>query len=408
MPLKYYEFFAGCGLVRQGLRADWRCIWANDIEPKKAEVYALNFGRDGQLPDDFHLGDVANVSAADLPPGADMAWASFPCQDLSLAGWRRGVTARRSGTFWAFWRIMRDLYDTGDRPPVIVIENVAGLLYGDNLLGLAEALAALGMQFGPLLIDARRFVAQSRPRVFVVAVDADVDCTEFLEPSPKERPWFTKPILDAEAALPACLAPLWRYWHLPIPSQAPTPLSEIIRDSPSGVPWHTHQETLRLLGLMTECNRAKVRRAQDAGGRAVGLLYKRTRQGRQRAEVRFDGVAGCLRTPGGGSSRQTVVIVNEGTVRSRLLAPSEAAALMGASEFRLPSGYNDAYRAMGDGVVAPVVSWLSEHLLAPLASASLAASEGIRGGPDALQRPHMASNRKTAERRAAQWKALHR
>src|SRR5262249_28652351 len=96
--------------------------------------------------------------------------------------------------------------------------------------------------------------------------------------------------------------------------------------------------------------------------------YRRMRNGNQRAEVRFDGVSGCLRTPSGGSSRQTVVVVDKGRIRTRLLSPREAARLMGVDDtFWLPKRYNDAYKAMGDGVAVPVVRWLSQQLLVPIA-----------------------------------------
>jgi DNA (cytosine-5)-methyltransferase 1 len=83
--------------------------------------------------------------------------------------------------------------------------------------------------------------------------------------------------------------------------------------------------------------------------------------------VRFDEIAGCLRTPGGGSSRQTIIVVQGNKVRSRLLSPREAARLMGLpDEYILPGNYNDAYRLMGDGVVVPVVRHLSRYLLEPI------------------------------------------
>jgi DNA (cytosine-5)-methyltransferase 1 len=119
---------------------------------------------------------VAQIAGDQLPKRAEMAWASFPCQDLSLAGWRKGLSAERSGVFWAFWRIMHDLATHQERPPIIVIENVVGLLYGDSFTGLCEAIASLGMQFGALVMDAKRFIPQSRPSVFLVAVDERVDC----------------------------------------------------------------------------------------------------------------------------------------------------------------------------------------------------------------------------------------
>ena len=105
----------------------------------------------------------------------------------------------------------------------------------------------------------------------------------------------------------------------------------------------------------------------------VGALYRRTRRDAegarvQRAEVRFDGVAGCLRTPAGGSSRQSLLVVEKGRIRARLLSGREAARLMGLPEdYRLPTGYTDAYHLLGDGVAAPVVRFLAQHLLEPLA-----------------------------------------
>ena len=105
-----------------------------------------------------------------------------------------------------------------------------------------------------------------------------------------------------------------------------------------------------------------------SGGITVLTLYKRIRQGEQRAEVRDDHISGCLRVPGGGSSRQTVVVIQEGKVKARLMNRRELARLMGAPDtFWLPKHYNNAYRAMGDAVAVPAVRWLSDHLLTPLA-----------------------------------------
>src|ERR1039458_9128743 len=102
--LRFYEFFAGAGLVHAALKDTWDCLWANDSDPDKEVVYRRNF------PDTpFLRDDVGKVTPNDLPRAADMAWASFPCQDLSLAGWQRGMSARRSGTFWPFWQLMAAL-----------------------------------------------------------------------------------------------------------------------------------------------------------------------------------------------------------------------------------------------------------------------------------------------------------
>ena len=123
---------------------------------------------------------------------------------------------------------------------------------------------------------------------------------------------------------------------------------------------------------MSPLNIAKVHAAMKFGHRVVGTIYKRTRgDGRggktQRAEVRFDGIAGCLRTPVGGSSRQAIMIVKGESIRSRLLSPREAARLMGLPDsYQLPENYNDAYHLAGDGLAVPVVRFLAKNLLEPI------------------------------------------
>ena len=77
---QFYDFFAGGGMAQAGLGDRWECLHANDIDANKSRCYARNWG-------DAHLQvcDVAAVTPSDLPGHADLAWASFPCQDLSLA-----------------------------------------------------------------------------------------------------------------------------------------------------------------------------------------------------------------------------------------------------------------------------------------------------------------------------------
>lgn len=391
----FLEFFAGAGIVRQGLLPTWRCVWANDIDPSKERIYTANFGKN-----EFRCGDVANVKAKALPV-ADMAWASFPCQDLSLAGWQRGMSAGRSGTFWAFWRLMRDLYDAGQRPPIIVIENVTGLLYGDNFTGLCEALLALDMNFGAMVLDARWFLPQSRPRVFIVALDRRVNC-EYLTEELPFGPHIQKALVTAWRKLPESVKDRWIWWRFEPPiGRRIKPVETFIDLDPQGVEWNTETETKRLLGMMSDLNRAKVREVADSEKLRVGFLYKRMREGKQRAEVRFDGIAGCLRTPGGGSSRQTILLVEGKKIRSRLLSPREAARLMGLpEEFKLPGTYNEAYRAMGDGVARSVVTALDQQVLTPLVRAVNASRHASHP-----EREDHSKFRTSTESRAAKWAA---
>src|SRR5262245_7011451 len=162
-----YEFFAGGGLARLGVEPDFACAFANDIDPGKASAYRAAFG-----DDDMRVGDIWKLGTSDLPGQAALAWASFPCQDLSLAGARRGLAAPRSGAFWGFHRLIEKLAHEGRAPDVLALENVTGLISshgGADFTALIHALDALGYRVGALEIDAALFVPQSRPRLFVIA-----------------------------------------------------------------------------------------------------------------------------------------------------------------------------------------------------------------------------------------------
>ena len=144
---------------------------------------------------------------------------------------------------------------------------------------------------------------------------------------------------------------------------------------------------------MNALHRAKVQAAQHAGRPAAGTVYQRTRRDRngrkvQRCEVRFDGVAGCLRTPAGGSSLQIVLTVDRPEFRTRRISSREAARLMGLpEEYILPESYYEAYKLIGDGVAVPAVRFLTEHLLEPLAVAQGRTAATDHSAPSTQQRP---------------------
>ena len=369
----FYEFFAGGGMARAGLGTSWKCLFANDIDSKKAASYAANWG-------DEHLkiGDVGALTPSDLPGRADLAWASFPCQDLSLAGDYKGLQGRRSGTFWQFWRLMQALANERRAPPLIVLENVCGALTsrdGKDFTAIGAALVEGGYHFGAVVLDAARFVPHSRPRVFIVGLQADRVIPEPLSNGHANPVWHPLSLMNAYRQLPPLLKNAWVWWNLPMPSPRKTTFADIVEDEPQGVEWHSSAETERLMAMMSAINLKKVEQAKRMGTRMAGGLYKRTRidekgNRAQRAEIRFDDVAGCLRTPVGGSSRQSIMIVEGDKVRSRLLSPREAARLMGLPEsYKLPDNYNEAYHLTGDGVVVPAVRYLAACILEPLLAA---------------------------------------
>lgn len=377
MAGSFYEFFAGAGMARAGLGRRWRCLFANDFDRKKAETYSRNWGNDRLLCD-----DVRNIATDDLTGRADLVWASFPCQDLSLAGNGAGLQGERSGTFWPFWRLMTALADEGRAPGAVVLENVCGALSsrgGADFSAICGALRDGGYRFGALVVDAVLFVPQSRPRLLIVAVREDMDVPETLVRAGPEGAFHPAPLRISFDKLSAASRERWIWWRLAAPPPRNIGFSDLVEDDPPDAPWHTPAETQKLLSMMSDLNLDKVRAAKRGKRRTVGTVYKRTRRdgaGRkiQRAEVRFDDVAGCLRTPAGGSSRQLVLIVEDGDVRSRLISSRETARLMGLpDDYILPDEYNRAYRLTGDGVVVPVVRFLADSLIEPMLARSAAA-----------------------------------
>ena len=365
----FYEFFAGGGMARAGLGDGWACGFANDFDRKKSEIYKLNWGGASLM-----VGDVGGVETRDLPGVADLAWASFPCQDLSLAGGGAGLRGERSGNFWPFWRLMQALRAEDRAPRAIVLENVCGTLTshgGRDFSAISAAIADEGYQFGAVVIDAALFVPHSRPRLFIVAV-RDVPPGLIAEqPSP---PWHTKALCFAYEQLSGKTKESWVWWSLPLPAKRTVCFADLIEETPRDVSWHSESETNRLLSLMSAINLEKLDAAKNMGRRMVGTIYRRTRRDEsggktQRAEVRFDDIAGCLRTPAGGSSRQLILVVEGQRVRSRLISSRETARLMGLpDEYALPDCYNDAYHLTGDGVVVPVVRHIARHLLDDIAA----------------------------------------
>lgn len=366
----YYEFFAGGGMARAGLGDAWQCLFANDFDHKKAKAYAENWGEEH-----LKIGDVRAIKTEDLPKNADFAWASFPCQDLSLAGGGAGLKGDRSGTFWPFWELITDLGKEKRQPNVVTLENVCGTLTshdGKDFTAICEAFQMAGYRFGAVVIDAALFVPHSRPRLFVVGVHHSVSISSNLYSSSASNIWHTKSVRTAYDRLSDSLKADWIWWDMPKPAQREKSFADLIEDNPASISWHSKIETERLLSMMTKVNMDKVEAAKKAGCRMVGTIYKRTRRDTegnkiQRAEVRFDDVAGCLRTPAGGSSRQLILVVDGNDVKSRLISTRETARLMGLpDDYLLPEKYNEAYHLTGDGVVVPVVRHLAEHILEPL------------------------------------------
>ncbi|MDV2858364.1 DNA cytosine methyltransferase [Oceanimonas smirnovii] len=344
------DFFAGSGLATAALSHFFETVWANDICPRKQAVFSSNHAHKP-----FLLGSIEHVHGNSIPQH-DLSWASFPCQDLSLAGNMSGIRSARSGMVWEWLRV---LDETRVKPAIVVAENVKGLLSsrgGENYLFLHEALKERGYAVGAVLLDAVHWLPQSRPRIFVIGVRNHINLRAFTTNGPG---WAQPNVVQSVAKKAAD----WQWWKLPQPTARTLTLEDVID---MHHPFDDEKTVRHHLSLIPDKHWKKINEAIKQG-KYIFPGYKRTRAGRQVLEVRTDGIAGCLRTASGGSSRQQLLIYKNGTFGTRLLTISEAARLMGApSGYQIPGSYNQGYQAMGDAIAVPAVSYLAKHLLHPL------------------------------------------
>lgn len=357
------EFFAGIGLMRMGLEcAGWNVVWANDIDEDKMRMYQGHFSDNSAH---FHLGDIHAIESIDIPPVA-LATASFPCNDLSLAGARKGLAGEQSGAFWGFIEAIKGMGK--QRPALVMLENVAGFLTshdGDDFRDACLALNELGYAVDTLIVDASLFVPQSRQRLFLIGK----------REGRKKGVVAEAPTFYESQCRPSALADfiLWHpeiRWSLrdfPKITKAKATLSDILEDVPvNSSYWWNHQRAEYLLSQMSPRHKAIADKMIAGKQTTYGTVFRRVRNGRSMAELRTDGIAGCLRTPRGGSGRQILFAAGKGRYAVRLLTPRECARLMGADDFRITVPMNQALFGFGDAVCVPVICWIADNYLTPV------------------------------------------
>ncbi len=362
------EFFAGIGLARIGLeQSGWEVLLANDLDPKKRQMYEGHFG-----PSSHYLGEDVHA-LAECPeriPTATLAHASFPCTDLSLAGGRGGIHAGESSAYWGFHRLLQNLSER--RPPLVLLENVTGFLssnggedFGAALLSLND----LGYAVDAFVLDAAHFVPQSRPRLFVIG-QAGLGGTKTNVVPAEATPTSLRPqrLLEVMARRDDID---WAIRQLPEPPPyGEVPLTSILDDpADDSEQWWNAERAAYLLSQMSPRHR-EIAEGMMTGKRwSFGGVFRRVRNGQSMAELRTDGLAGCLRTPKGGSGRQILFKAGFGRYQVRLLNANECARLMGADGFRVDVPLNQALFGFGDGVCVDCIRWIAENYLNPLADA---------------------------------------
>jgi DNA (cytosine-5)-methyltransferase 1 len=372
----FLEFFAGIGLVHMGLRqSGWRCVYANDISSKKKEMYLY------QMPEAssyFHLEDIwkTDMIVERIKEPALLATASFPCIDLSLAGHMKGLKGDHSSTFYGFLQVMQRLKDQGRMPSLLMLENVTGLITGHEGKDFKEvclAAANLGFLLDAFVIDAKHFVPQSRPRLFIIGVLESILPSGI--PKSPEAEWWSRiqnrSGLSSSRLLKAIqkisLPTSWIAFDLPILPPQRRDISSVI-DLDDEQDWWKDEAVSKHLDLMSTLHRQQVERIKNSGQLKVGTIFRRIREGKTRAEVRFDGLAGCLRTANGGSAKQIVIVVNRGGVKMRWMSAIEYARLQGAANYKFCVQRNQALTGFGDAVCVPVIDWIARHTFSLIAA----------------------------------------
>jgi len=384
----FAEFFAGIGLMRMGLeRAGWSIAYANDIDEGKHRMYRDHFGEGGE----FILGDVHALDTAAIPE-VDLATASFPCTDLSLAGGRKGLVGQHSSAFWGFIAALKNLGER--RPRMVLLENVTGFLTSHGGRDFRDALVALnelGYAVDAFVVDAVRFVPQSRQRLFVVGARSESEgaarrlrsLSSKLDHGSHAAPQPLSPSEHRPAALADFIARHpkidWRLRELPRLPRSQTKIRDILEKVPADAKiWWNPVRRDYLLNQMSPKHRA-LADAMIANGRvSYGTIFRRIRKGKSMAELRTDGIAGCLRTPRGGSARQILFAAGQGRFAIRLLTGRECARLMGADDFQLNVPLNRALFGFGDAVCVPVIEWIARNYLNPVWSEEIAGCRPVK------------------------------
>lgn len=358
--LEFAEFFAGIGLVRLALeRQGWTAVFANDIDPKKAEMYGHNWRDDGCL----RLGDI-HALQPDEVPGCSLFTASFPCNDLSIAGRWEGLNGKESSAFWGLMRLLRGMGDR--RPPLVMLENVVGFLMSHGGRDLAQALRALneiGYMVDAVILNAVHWAPQSRARLFIVAKQGITESDKEFALASDARPMPLVKFIQGHPEI------RWSLRDLPPLPPARTRLRDIVEDLPDDDPhWWSTERAEYFMNQLSAKHAAEARRMIAGARYSYATAFRRVRREKSMAELRTDGIAGCLRTPRGGSGRQILFRAGRGNYRVRLLTARECARLQGVPDsFRIEVPLNQALFGFGDAVCVPAVEWLAEHYLTPAA-----------------------------------------
>jgi DNA (cytosine-5)-methyltransferase 1 len=368
-PLNVLEFFSGIGLIHEALKPlGWQVVLANDNNAKKAASYHANFPETPFNNEDVRLLDVSGISPVEV------ATASFPCIDLSQAGGREGINGDKSGVVWGFLDRIADLHRLNNAPEFLFLENVPGLLSlhkGKSIDLLLQRIAELGYCFDLVQVDASHFLPQTRNRIFIIAVlGRDRFPRPQNIPSTHIRRYKVREVYQRNPHLP------WIFFDFPPLPVRSIGLEDIVEPlPPDDARWWSETKMEYFWHHLEKHHGPKLKTLFHSSERKHLTAVRRLRRRGVREQIinlRFDGLASCLRTPKGGSSAQYIVEIEDGTVRVRRILGVETARLQGvclpdaAPDFRLVGGETEQMYGFGDAVCVPAVRWVFTHSIETL------------------------------------------
>lgn len=345
--------FAGIGGLDLGLeRAGMSVAWQVENDPKCRKILRRHW------PDAHLLGDVTDVRT---PGAVGVVCGGFPCQDVSVAGKRRGLAGSRSGLWFEFRRLVDEI-----APRWVLVENVPGLLdsHGGRDLGtVLGGLAELGYGWAYRVLDAQYFgVAQRRRRVFIVGRRGGYCPPEVLfeqeslyrDSPPKRRPRQTAP------AGPRGGAPV----SPPIAQALPTKWRGDPHEGTDTVLFRKAQKSRDPDGP-ERWEEAGYANTLDSFGDTAGVvafnIYPSSGQG-ARLEASQTTKSNALDATALSRSTERGTRIVDGWPRR--LTPVECERLQG-----FPDGWTDGlsdtarYEKLGNAVTVPVAEWIGRRIL---------------------------------------------
>jgi DNA (cytosine-5)-methyltransferase 1 len=260
-------------------------------------------------------------------------------------------------------RILQELEDRA--PPVVLIENVVGFLMQRQGKDLETALLAfnrLGYSVDAFILNAKRWTPQSRARLFLVAtrgVDGEASSCALETDS---RPKALVDFMNSHSHID------WRLRALPPLPRSDVRLKDIVEDLPDDdAMWWDSERTSYFMNQLSERHEADAQAMSNTKEWSYATAFRRVRAGKSMAELRTDGIAGCLRTPRGGSGRQILLKAGFGKRQVRLLSARECARLQGVPDsYVINVRLNQALFGFGDAVCVPAIEWIVKNYVTPV------------------------------------------